>query len=246
MEENYEKQYHDVEGNHWWFKSRRNFLLDLLSNAPKNSKILDIGCSSGMFINDLMKAGFQKENLFGIDISENAIANCKKNGIQNSYVMDAQNITLEEKFDILIASDSLEHLEDDAKALQNWKSLLKPNGKMYIFVPAFMSLWSHHDEVNMHYRRYTNEELQQKLKAQNLTLEKTGYWNCFLFPPVYLFRKINNLIGKNKSEEGDIKEVSPIVNSLLVSLVSFENKLLKYVRLPAGVSTFCIAKKKTV
>ena len=174
MEKDFEKKYHDVETDHWWFKSRRKYLLDLLKDIPKNSKILDIGCSSGIFLKDLEKLGFNPENLFGIDISEKAIANCKANGIKNSFVMDAQNIKLSETFDIIIASDCLEHLQDDKKALKNWKNILKIGGQMYVFVPAFMSLWSYHDEVNMHYRRYTGAELKSKLAAENLEILKAS------------------------------------------------------------------------
>ena len=121
MEKDFEKKYHDVEIDHWWFKSRRKYLLDLLKDAPKDSKILDIGCSSGIFLNDLENLGFKPENLFGIDISEVAIENCKANGLQHCFVMDAQNITLTETFDIIIASDCLEHLEDDKKALKKFQ-----------------------------------------------------------------------------------------------------------------------------
>lgn len=125
MELDYEKKYHDVETGNWWFVSRRKYLLDLLKDTPRGSKIIDIGCSSGIFLKDLEQIGFKPENLFGVDISEKAIENCKNNGIQNAFVMDAQNITLFEKFDIIIASDCLEHLQDDIKAINNWKSLLK-------------------------------------------------------------------------------------------------------------------------
>lgn len=164
MEENFEKKYHDVETNHWWFKSRRKYLIDLLKNSPKDSKILDVGCSSGVFLKDLEKIGFNPDHLFGIDISEKAILNSKKNGLKNTFVMDAQNITLTEKFDIIVASDCLEHLENDSKALNNWNNLLNKNGQLYVFVPAFMRLWSYHDEVNMHFRRYKKNELKSKTK----------------------------------------------------------------------------------
>lgn len=243
MEKDFEKKYHDVETEHWWFKSRRKYLLDLVKNAPKNSKILDIGCSSGIFLKDLEAIGFKIENLYGIDISDSAIENCKANGVQNSFVMDAQNITLTESFDIIIASDCLEHLEDDKKALKNWKSLLKIGGTMYVFVPAYMSLWSYHDTINMHYRRYTNEQLKSKLVAENLSVEKASYWNFFLFIPVYAFRKITSVFNKNKKGEGDISIGNSFVNSSLFNLILLENKLLKAVNFPFGVSTFCIAKR---
>ena len=243
MEKEFEKKYHDVEVDHWWFKSRRKYLLDLLKDTPKDSKVLDIGCSSGIFLKDLLKLGFKAENLFGIDISETAIENCKANSLQNCFVMDAQNITLTETFDVIIASDCLEHLEDDKKALNNWNNLLKINGTMYVFVPAFMSLWSYHDEVNMHFRRYTNAELKAKLVAENLEIIKSSYWNFFLFLPVYFFRKVTAIFQKNKSGESDISIGNSFVNSMLLNLILFENKLLKIVSFPFGVSTFCIAKK---
>lgn len=244
MEANFEKKYHDVETNHWWFKSRRKYLIDLLKNAPKDSKILDIGCSSGVFLKDLENIGFDSNNLFGIDISEKAILNSKKNGLTNTFVMDAQNITLDERFDIIVASDCLEHLENDIKALNNWKNLLKSNGKLYVFVPAFMSLWSYHDEINMHFRRYTKNELRTKIENENFEIIKASYWNFFLFVPVYVFRKISSLFNKNKSGESDIQIGNLIINKLLLKLIIFENKLLKYINFPFGVSTFCIAKKR--
>lgn len=243
MEKDFEKKYHDVEIDHWWFKSRRNYLLDLLKDAPKDSKILDIGSSSGIFLKDLEALGFKNENLFGIDISEIAIANCKANGIANAFVMDAQNITLAETFDIIIASDCLEHLQEDVKAIKNWKTLLKIGGTLYVFVPAFMSLWSYHDVVNMHHRRYTKSELKAKIVAENLEIIKSSYWNFFLFMPVYLFRKISANFQKNKSGESDITIGNPVINSALLNLIGLENKLLKVVDFPFGVSTFCIAKR---
>ena len=123
MKEGYEALYHDIETKHFWFKSRRQYILDLVKDYPKDSTILDIGSSSGILMKDLEALGFSMDNMYGIDISETAIKRCHENGIENAFVMDAQNITIDKKFDILIASDCLEHLKDDDKALKNWKSL---------------------------------------------------------------------------------------------------------------------------
>jgi len=243
MKKDFEKKYHDVETEHWWFKSRRKYILDLLKDIPKDSKVLDIGCSSGVFLKELEAFGFETKNLYGIDISDKAIRNCKDNGIDNAFVMDAQNITLNEKFDIIIASDCLEHLENDKKAVKNWNDLLKIGGKMFVFVPAFQSLWSYHDVVNMHFRRYTKTELKSRLQAENLEIIKSSYWNFFLFLPVYLFRLISSSVQKNKTGESDISIGNSFVNKALLILIIFENKLLKFFNFPFGVSTFCIAKK---
>lgn len=196
-----------------------------------------------MFLKDLENLGFNSDNLFGVDISEKAISSSKKKGLTNTFLMDAQNITLEEKFDIIVASDCLEHLENDEKALSNWKTILHKNGKLFVFVPAFMGLWSYHDAINMHFRRYTKNELRSKIENENLKIIKSSYWNFFLFVPVYILREISSLFNKNKSGENDIKIGNLVINKLFLQLIIFENKLLKRINFPFGVSTFCIAKR---
>ncbi|MFZ4105399.1 class I SAM-dependent methyltransferase [Flavobacterium sp.] len=244
MEKNFEKEYHNLETHHWWFKSRRKYILDYISKAPKNSKIIDIGCSSGILIKELVENGFAIENLYGIDISEVAIANCKANGIINSFVMDAQNIDLIEKFDIIISSDCLEHLKDEKKAIRNWESILKSGGTMLVFVPAFQSLWSDHDVVNMHYKRYTKGELERLLISENLEIIKSSYWNFFLFLPIYFYKRTSSFFQKNKTEVADISVGNDFINKLLYLVLNIENKILKYLNFPFGVSAFCVVKKK--
>jgi SAM-dependent methyltransferase len=157
--------------------------------------------------------------------------------------MDAQNIMLSERFDIIVASDCLEHLKDDKKAIKNWFELLNTGGILCVFVPAFESLWSKHDEVNMHFRRYTSEELKTKLIGEGLTILKSSYWNFFLFIPLCFFRKIDAFVSRNKKKEGQIID-NKMANFFLLKLLLFENWLLKYFDFPFGVSTFCVAKKK--
>jgi 2-polyprenyl-3-methyl-5-hydroxy-6-metoxy-1,4-benzoquinol methylase len=246
MEKAFEQQYHELERTHWWFKGRRAYIRQLLKKEPKDAQILDIGCSSGILIEELIEDGFNAEHIYGIDISENAIANAEENGLERCYLMDAQNIELNRKFDLLIASDCLEHLEKDEQALKQWFDLLNEGGKLYVFVPAYMMLWSQHDVVNMHYRRYTRKELKQKLKAVGFELQKASYWNFFLFPLVLMTRMLQRLFKpKAKAEEGDLKAPSNFVNTIFLGLIQVENALLKGVSFPFGVSTFCVVKKNT-
>lgn len=243
MQQAYEEQYHDIEVDHFWFKARRNFIAQLLKTTDKNSSILDIGCSSGVLLKDLSKNGFQKSNLYGLDISQEAINNCKNNGIEHAYVMDGHCPKFDHQFDIIIASDNLEHLKDDKLALQNWYKALKPGGKLYVFVPAYMFLWSQHDEVNMHYRRYTVKELATKLSSTGFSIDRKSYWNVILFFPLYLKRKLDNLKkSKEENTHGDINSI-PSSNKALLNLLMLENKILMSLNAPFGVSAFCIASK---
>ncbi len=249
MDLEYEKTYHEVERNHWWFKSRRKILLKIIGNLDRNARILDIGLSSGLMLEELRDIGFKPENLYGVDISDKAIANCQSNGFSNTFVMDAHNLTFEkESFDLIIASDCLEHLERDEEALANWHSILKPRGQIIIFVPAYQFLWSSHDDVNFHYRRYTRSELSAKMKAKNFNIQKSGYWNVLLFLPIAAVRLIGNLFKRKRQTntedlDGDLAMPGKVINQALNTVVGIENTMIPSVRFPFGVSTFCIATK---
>ncbi|MEZ5058952.1 MAG: class I SAM-dependent methyltransferase [Saprospiraceae bacterium] len=248
MEKQFELLYHDLERNHWWFNSRRKQVI-AMAEPRKGEKILDVGCASGLLLEDLTSFGMSEEQLNGIDVSEEAIQKCHQKGFKNTWVMDGADIKLPtNSFDLLIASDCLEHIENDVKALNNWYSLLKKGGRIVVFVPAFMSLWSPHDEVNYHYRRYTNKELVEKAKKAGFKIQRKGYWNFFLFLPIWMVRKIKNLAGGEKLSpeemDSDLKPAPAPVNAILKLILGIEKYLLKVMDLPVGVSTYFVATKE--
>jgi SAM-dependent methyltransferase len=247
MEKQFEALYHELERHHWWFNCRRKQVLEM-ARPVKGEKILDVGCASGLLLEDLVAAGMEKSNLYGIDVSEEAIEKCHAKGFQHTYVMDGAAISLEkESFDLLIASDCLEHIEQDEKALQNWYSLLKPGGRILVFVPAFMSLWSAHDVVNYHFRRYTREELVQKATKTGFQIQRKGYWNFFLFLPIYLVRSLKNLTGNKdvdpETVSSDLQPTPAPVNQILKWVLRTEAFLLRFLDFPVGVSTFFKGRK---
>lgn len=242
MKTNFETSYHNNESRHFWFKARRDFIKRLLSKSDKRSVILDIGCASGILIKELIEDGFDANLIHGIDISQTAIERSKTLGLTQTQVMDAQQIKFGHKFDILIASDCLEHIKEDNKALNHWSSLLKPNGILLVFVPAYRFLWSKHDEANMHYRRYTKSELKQKLKASNFIIDKASYWNTLLFLPIAMVRILSRIFY-SKSSVDSVNLNIPIGNTMFYKLLRLENKYLLKYNSPFGVSVFCVAKK---
>lgn len=246
MDKEYEEKYHQIEEWNWWFIARRKSILSLLKNTDKKTKILDIGCAGGPLLNDLKNQGF--ENASGADFSAEAVAKCKQRGLQ-AYQMDAHNLQFEpNSFDLLIASDSLEHLEFDEKALKNWYSILKPGGKILVFVPAYMFLWSEHDAVNHHFRRYTKTELKTKLQQAGFKVEHNGYWNFMMFFPTSVFRilqQIKNKISPSKKPKDQLESFNPLINKVLINWLNIENGIFKTMPFPCGVSVFAKATKTT-
>ena len=245
MEKAYEEKYHANEDTNWWFLGRQGIINRLLKqyNVPHDARIIDVGCASGALMQHLRKQGYTR--LTGVDISKTAIDRVKKRGFHDAHVMDAAAPQLpEETFDVVIASNILEHIEDEAQALSHWHTLLKPNGLLMVFVPAYQFLWSGHDIVNQHYRRYTRGQLLHGIKEAGFRVSRSSYWNfCILFPSL-LIALIRRIDGKGQHTVSDALHTPPgLLNTLAWDLLSMENKLLRFINYPCGVSVLVVARK---
>lgn len=248
MQVQYEALYHQLEENHWWFRGRRDSVFDQIKRLklPTSAAILEIGCSGGPLQQRLREAGFQ--HLTGIDISETAIALAHQRQIPNVSVMDGARLDFPDaSFDLVVASDVLEHIEDEQQALREWRRVLRPGGQLLVYVPAYPQLWSQHDVVNRHFRRYTGATLQQALRTGGLQVLRQSYWNFTLFFPTYLIRQAQRLTsGPKPADEagtGDLAALPQPLNRSLIWLLQAENRLLRHLNLPVGVSVFALARK---
>ena len=235
MEESYEQEYFRQEKEQWWFQARRDLITKL--NFPKDAKILEVGCGSGLNLKALAQ-----EDKIGLDISAPAVKKAKSYGI-NAVVGDLNKKLAfkAESFDVILALDVIEHLESDIDSINRLVTLLKPNGTFIMNVPANMSLWSEHDIMNKHKKRYTKNEVKKLCKAANLKQKTLSYWNMTLFPAVYTVIKLNKLLKRKQSR---IDQPSPLVNKILLNILKIENKLIhKGFTLPYGVSVYYIGNK---
>ena len=249
MNKGFEKTYHELEATHWWFVSRRALLKDLVCRAApdRQSAILEIGCSGGPFLRQLRDCGYSR--LTGIDISPEAIALCRESNLDDVRVMDAQQPDLPPaSYDVITASDVLEHLADAPRALAAWHQLLRPGGTLVVFVPAFMFLWGGHDRVNHHFHRYRAAELAGLLQSAGFEIRWQCYWIFFLFFPVAFVRLAKRFFARpaDKLPSSDLQAIPRRLNSLLILLVRMENGLMHWgLKFPWGVSASVIARKKT-
>jgi SAM-dependent methyltransferase len=245
MDTNYEIKYHKLEKDNWWFVSRRAFILQLLPsiNKQKDCSILDIGCAGGQLLSDLTSHGYT--NLYGIDLSIKAINLCHSRGLNNTIVMDARKLSYpSESFDVIVASDVLEHISHPEATLREWRRILKPRGVLLIFVPAFQSLWSSHDDHNKHIRRYTKKDLVPLLTQTDLVLHRCSYWNVSLLPIKYLASVINRVLPfKKKNATDQLVSFPPVINKVLTLVLLTENWFVRYINMPLGVSIWAMAEK---
>jgi SAM-dependent methyltransferase len=245
MESSFEAKHHQIEDYYWWFVARRDILISLIPKG-EDSRILDVGCAGGHLIKALRIEGFRK--VYGIDISKKSIFSCRKNGLGKIMLSDASQTGFRsEIFDVVVASDVLEHIKDDAKALREWGRIMKKGGRIVVFVPAFSFLWSAHDVVCHHHRRYSFSSMTRALEGSGFVIERVSGWNMISFLPSAFVRMLDSLLSRSgiiRVIRGDqLYRVNPSINWMLLTALKAENRLIKRSSMPFGVSMFAVARK---
>jgi ubiquinone/menaquinone biosynthesis C-methylase UbiE len=241
-----EKITYDIEWNlersHWWFVGRRKLLKSLLSslNIQRGSPIIDIGCGVG---SNLTLLGSMNFKAIGIDLEIYSLLLAQKchsgvtlvNGDLLKLPIKSNSINL------IIATDILEHLDEDSMGIREIHGTLIQGGKAIITIPAFKFLWGVQDVVGMHKRRYSKKEFKRKMEQEGFTILKLSYFNFILFFPIFFARRVIRLLGLRIESENKMN--SPLINFCLKTIFSLEPYILKYCSFPFGVSIYCIAKK---
>lgn len=241
-----EKKHYDIlyetEIGNWWYRVRRKIIHDIIKkqypSQKQNLTILDIGCGTGALLKEIGVYG----ECHGLDFSQKAVDFCKKRGISNVGVGDVVKISYPNNtFDIVLALDIIEHVEDDQKAISEIHRVLKPGGIAIVTAPAFMFLWGITDKISHHYRRYILSELQSKINKQGFSVVRASYFNTFLFFPVALVRLIVRLLHiPMRTENGTGKGA---LNFIFFIIFYAESILFKYINFPFGVSVVTICRK---
>lgn len=231
----------EMQFKHWWFEGRRRVLDTVISllNLPKDSEILEAGCGAGANLEMLGRYG----KVYGFEPYEFMREYSQK--IANADVKDGilpGGVPFAQKFDLVCALDVIEHIENDTESLKSLCEATKPGGYAVFTVPAYMFMWSKHDERNHHFRRYTIKTFRAALEGSGYEIAKISYYNTLLFPAAFCVRMLKSALKHENEDDLKMPSMAPM-NTLLTNIFSSERHILKYSSMPFGLSVIAVCKK---
>ena len=238
-----ELQTHELEDRHWWYRGRRR-IIDVLMRRlelPPGVEILDAGCGSGRNMVELARAG----TVTGIEISDASVARARERGIGEVVQCSITEVPLaDDRFDLAVCLDVIEHIEDDLGALRELLRVVRPGGTLLVTVPAYQWLWSEHDVINHHKRRYTRKTLSAVAEQAGWETARTTYFNGCLLPVAIVHRRLARPAHLVDEPVSDLERTPERLNSLLEWPLRFEALLIaRGLRIPVGLSLAAVFRK---
>jgi len=233
------EQMAELDQRHWWYRARREVLAALIRREvqpPANARVLEIGCGTGH--NLAMLGEFGSVDALELDDEARAVAEQRLGKSVMSAPLPELAGVPERHYDLIGAFDVIEHIDDDQAALASIARRLKPGGKLVVTVPAHQWMWSAHDVVNHHKRRYSKRALRALVQGSSLKLERSGYFNSLLFPLAVAERLSSKLRGK---DDADLSLPPRLLNAALERVFALERHLVARLPLPPGLSLFAVA-----
>lgn len=228
-----------LDQRHWWYRARRDVLAALIRRAaplPPGARLLELGCGTGH--NLAMLGEFGAVDALELDDQARAIAEQRLGRTVMRAPLPELAGVPNRHYDLIGAFDVIEHIADDSAAIAAIAAKLKPAGKLVMTVPAHPWMWSAHDVVNHHQRRYSKTALKRLIEHSPLKLERIGYFNSLLFPLAVAERMASKLRGK---DDADLTLPAAPLNAALEHTFAAERHLIGRVPLPPGLSLFAVA-----
>lgn len=144
-------------------------------------------------------------------------------------------------FDTIILIHVLEHIENDRKALTHLHALLSPAGRVLIEVPAMESLFSVHDKMLGHYRRYNKKNFREAVDTSLFSIKDLWFQDQIGMLGSFFYFKMRKI--ELKSEEGAalVTKQGALYDKYVIPVESFYDKFFRF---PFGLSLTGILEKR--
>lgn len=206
---------------HWYYQSKLVPVLrafrEFADAAEQRIIVVDFGAGFGFFGTSL-EAQFPDriERVYLVDIG---YGEAELGPVPGTKLEKVRTLPPTSGAVFVMMMDVLEHIEDDGAVLQSVVDSVPAGSRFFVTVPAFASLWSRHDEVLGHYRRYRLPGLRLLCGGAGLGLIRSGYLYGLIFPLVFLLRRLH---WGARSAQSNMVPASPLANGLLGVLCRFE------------------------
>ena len=239
MDSSYAARYRDLFERHWWWRARERVILQTLRalQPPEGwPTILDVGCGDGLFFDELGRLPGARI----VEGVESAAELVSPDGPHRRHIhlgpFDS-GFRPGRRYSLILMLDVLEHLPDPVAALRHALSLLEPNGTLLVTVPAFMSLWTRHDDLNHHYTRYDKRSFDALAQQAGLHVERSRYFFHWTFAAKVATRLAERVVhGKPRPPKIPARPV----NAALYALSRVEELLVGDLPLPFGSSLLAV------
>lgn len=239
---------YQIEQDHFWFAARNNAIADVFKRyIPMDGEIIEIGAGNGAVARDLISNNYDRAVA---DIHLRGLKYAQTYGIKKCHKLDIYQMPFVDEFDAVCLFDVIEHLDEEALALENIYDSVKEQGKIVVTVPAHQWLWSRDDAVAGHKRRYTRQSLIESIQKAGFKTVECKYIFSLITPLLALRRLIRPDHGAavnpgelvQLNDQAGVK-MNPFVNFLLSKLRAIDRLVQRMLPLPFGGSLLLVAKK---
>ena len=212
------------------------------ATAVAGPQVLDAGCGTGGLILRL-RAAHPDWRYAGIDFMPIACELARKRCGPDVDIRVASITELpfaDQSFDALVSADVVCQVDNPEVAAAEFFRVLRPGGVVVINVPAYMWMWSYHDDSCQTKHRYTRPEIDRLFRDAGFQGRRTTHWNALPFPALWAKRKI----FRTSRDTSDVKRYPAAVEVGFSGLMAVEHAWLRAGgRWGWGTSVFGVARK---
>jgi SAM-dependent methyltransferase len=231
-----------VEERSFWFRARNRLIVSAVRrHFPAAESFLEIGCGSGIVLSALHEVR-PDLRLVGVELYKEGLSIARRRLPDAELLeLDARELPFEDEFDVVGAFDVIEHIDEDELVLARMLRAARTGGGVLLLVPQHPWLWSEHDEVMEHRRRYTRRELVDKAERAGIRVVEVTSFVSSLLPAMAGSRMLDRV--RKRTDPIARLEGGPL-NRVLERVLDGERRLIERgVSLPFGGSLMLVGRK---